>query len=105
MGRCTGSRQGEESSPRRKPSGSRGHSSHSPGKGVRHSRSRPRSHLVPFVLLLLTIATARAATPADFRQKVGIYVWGELAAGLPAAAKDAKRLGADQAVRVFIGPG
>ncbi len=47
----------------------------------------------------------RAATPADFRQKVGVYVWGALASGLPAAAEDAKRLGADQAVRVFIGPG
>jgi hypothetical protein len=67
--------------------------------------SRAGGRLVSFVLILLIGTAGRAATPADFRQKVGVYVWGALAAGLPAAAEDTKRLGADQAVRVFIGPG
>ena len=45
-----------------------------------------------------------AATPADYRREVGVYVWGKLAAGLPAAVADAKRLGATGCVRVAIGP-
>jgi hypothetical protein len=48
--------------------------------------------------------TLDAATPADFRQKLGVYVWGKLAAGLPAAVADVKRLGAVGCVRVAIGP-
>jgi hypothetical protein len=45
-----------------------------------------------------------AATPADYRQKVGLYIWGKLAGGLEAAAADARRLGATRSVRVAIGP-
>lgn len=45
-----------------------------------------------------------AATPADYRREVGVYVWGKLAAGLPAAVADVKRLGAAGCVRVAIGP-
>src|ERR1017187_6428226 len=45
-----------------------------------------------------------AATPADYRQKLGVYVWGKLAGGLPAAVADVKRLGAGGCVRVAIGP-
>jgi hypothetical protein len=45
-----------------------------------------------------------AATPGDYRQKVGVYVWGKLAGGLDAAAADVKRLGAGGVVRVAIGP-
>jgi hypothetical protein len=48
--------------------------------------------------------TLDAATPADFRQRLGVYVWGKLAAGLPAAVADVKRLGAIGCVRVAIGP-
>jgi hypothetical protein len=33
-----------------------------------------------------------------------VYVWGNLAGGLDAAAQDVKRLGADRVVRVYIGP-
>jgi|GEM_PF-2454427 len=50
-------------------------------------------------------AALHAATPAEYRQKVGVYVWGRVASGLAGAAADVKRLGADQVVRVFIGPG
>jgi hypothetical protein len=50
-----------------------------------------------------------AATPAEFRQHVGIYVWGHLRSvpngGLAQAAADLKRLGADGLARVYIGPG
>ena len=35
---------------------------------------------------------------------MGVYVWGKLAAGLPAAVADVKRLGAGGCVRVAIGP-
>ena len=57
------------------------------------------------VCLALVVARLHAASPADFRQRVGIYVWGTLASGLTTAATDVKRLGADQVVRVYIGPG
>ncbi|MGE5647146.1 MAG: hypothetical protein ACM336_15300 [Acidobacteriota bacterium] len=60
------------------------------------------SQLAAFVL---AASCLHAATPADFRQKVGVYVWGALPGGLAAAAEDARRLGATQAVRVYIGPG
>jgi hypothetical protein len=56
------------------------------------------------VALLAACAVAHAATPAEYRQRVGVYVWGAMASDLTAAAEDVKRLGADQAVRVFIGP-
>ena len=46
----------------------------------------------------------RAANPADYRQKLGVYVWDKLAAGLPAAAADLHKLGPVGAVRVAIGP-
>jgi hypothetical protein len=46
----------------------------------------------------------RGATPADYRQRLGVYVWGKLAAGLPAAAADVHKLGPIGAVRVAIGP-
>ncbi len=55
--------------------------------------------------LLLASQWAAAATPEQFRKKVGIYVWGAMASGLAEAKQDVKQLGADQAVRVFIGPG
>ncbi|MBZ5729266.1 MAG: hypothetical protein LAP87_30365 [Acidobacteriia bacterium] len=53
----------------------------------------------------LFICGLHAATPADYRQRVGVYVWGKLAGGLEAAADDIRRLGADRAVRVSVGPG
>ena len=53
---------------------------------------------------LLLLYSLHGATPADYRQKVGVYVWGKLAGGLEAAAADARGLGADGAVRVSIGP-
>ena len=46
-----------------------------------------------------------AASTADYKDRVGVYVWGTLASGLPSAAVDLKRLGADRVVRVYIGPG
>jgi hypothetical protein len=52
---------------------------------------------------LLALAL-HAATPADFRRDVGVYVWGKLAAGLPAALADVKRLGATGCARIAIGP-
>lgn len=55
--------------------------------------------------ILLAGASLRAATPAEIRQRVGIYVWGAMPSDLRAAAVDVKQLGADQAVRVYIGPG
>jgi hypothetical protein len=55
--------------------------------------------------LLLAACGLHAATPAEFHRKVGVYVWGALASDLAAASADVKRLGADQAVRVYIGPG
>ncbi len=64
--------------------------------------------VLPRAIRLLAAAALvfglRAATPADYRQKLGVYVWGKLAAGLPAAAADVRRLGATGVVRVAIGP-
>ncbi len=54
---------------------------------------------------LLLVCGLHAATPADYRERVGVYVWGKLAGGLETAAADIQRLGADRAVRVSIGPG
>jgi hypothetical protein len=60
---------------------------------------------VPFLACALALAGClSAATPTDYRQRVGVYVWGKLAAGLDAALTDVKRLGAIGAVRVAIGP-
>jgi hypothetical protein len=61
-------------------------------------------------LLVSQLASSlSAATPAEYRQHVGIYVWGQLrhtpAEGLKQAAADLKRLGADGVVRLYIGPG
>ncbi len=59
-------------------------------------------------LASLLAFTISAATPAEYRQHVGVYVWGQLRShpgGLAQAAADLKRLGADRVVRVYIGPG
>src|SRR5579864_1161511 len=53
---------------------------------------------------LLLFSSLPAATPVEYRQKVGVYVWGKLGKDLDTAAGDVKRLGADRAVRVYIGP-
>lgn len=55
--------------------------------------------------MLLLVSSLPAATSRDYRQKVGVYVWGKLGGGLDAAAADIKRLGADHVVRIYIGPG
>ena len=52
----------------------------------------------------LFLSCLHAATRADLRQKVGVYVWGKLGGGLESAAADLKLLGADRVVRVYIGP-
>jgi len=44
------------------------------------------------------------AAAADYRLKLGVYVWGKLAGGLETAVADVKRLGAGGCVRVAIGP-
>jgi hypothetical protein len=53
---------------------------------------------------LLLLGSLDAASPAEFRQHVGVYVWGKLGSGLEDAAADVQRLGADRVVRVYIGP-
>ena len=53
---------------------------------------------------LLFLCSLPAATPAEFRQHVGVYVWGKLGGTLEDAAADAKQLGADRVARVYIGP-
>jgi hypothetical protein len=55
--------------------------------------------------LLLATSPLGGAAPAQYRDHVGVYVWGKLRGGLAMAASDVKRLGADHAVRVYIGPG
>lgn len=55
--------------------------------------------------LLACACSVPAAAPRDYKDKVGVYVWGKLGGGLDAAAADIKRLGADHVVRVYIGPG
>lgn len=54
--------------------------------------------------IFLLVWQGAAATPAEYRQHVGVYVWGKLNGGLEKAAADTKRLGADRVVRVYIGP-
>jgi hypothetical protein len=60
-------------------------------------------------LAALVVFQAAAATPVEYRQHLGIYVWGQLrntaAGALQQAAADLKRLGDDRVVRVYIGPG
>jgi len=53
---------------------------------------------------ILLSVTLHAATPADYHQKLGVYVWGKMGGDLEVAIADIKRLGVDHAVRVFIGP-
>jgi hypothetical protein len=52
----------------------------------------------------LVLATLHAAGPADYRQRVGIYVWGQLAGTLEQAASDIGIIGAGGVTRVYIGP-
>src|SRR5947209_327419 len=54
--------------------------------------------------ILLFFPALKAATSLDYRQRVGIYVWGKLGGGLEGAAADIRRLGAGAIVRVYIGP-
>ncbi|PWU05296.1 MAG: hypothetical protein C5B51_14915 [Terriglobia bacterium] len=53
---------------------------------------------------LLLATSLLAANPTEYRQKVGVYVWGKLSKDLETAAADVKHLGADRVVRVYIGP-
>lgn len=53
---------------------------------------------------LLPACTLAVGQMRDYRDRVGIYVWGRLAGGLENAAADVKSLGADRVVRVAIGP-
>ena len=53
---------------------------------------------------LLPACTLAVGQVRDYRDRVGIYVWGRLAGGLENAAADVKSLGADRVVRVAIGP-
>lgn len=55
--------------------------------------------------VLLLVSSLPAATSRDYKERVGIYVWGKTGGGLDAAAADIKRLGADHVVRIYIGPG
>jgi hypothetical protein len=54
--------------------------------------------------LVLLVSNAGAATPTEYRERVGVYVWGQLRGGLEQAARDLKQVGADQVTRVYIGP-
>ena len=47
---------------------------------------------------------ARATTPAEYRQRVGVYVWGKLAGDLSAALTDIQRLGSTGVARIAISP-
>ena len=69
------------------------------GRGVRRCVRR----LLAGALLL--VGSLPGATPGDYKDRVGVYVWGKLGGGLDAAAADIKQLGADRVVRVYIGPG
>jgi hypothetical protein len=55
-------------------------------------------------LALALAACLHAASPAEYRQHVGIYVWGQLAGGLKEAARDIAALGPIRNARVAIGP-
>jgi hypothetical protein len=54
--------------------------------------------------LVLLTSNAAGATPGEYREHVGVYVWGRLRGGLEQAAADLKRVGADRVTRVYIGP-
>jgi hypothetical protein len=60
-------------------------------------------------IAVLLISHLGAATPEEYRQHLGVYVWGQLrgtpAGALNQAITDLKRLGADRVVRLYIGPG
>jgi len=55
--------------------------------------------------MLVAVSCLPAAASRDYKDRVGVYVWGKLGGGLDAAAADIKRLGADHVVRIYIGPG
>ncbi len=67
--------------------------------------SAARAIARPAMGLLLLVCSGAAAGHRDYRDRVGVYVWGRLGGGLEAAAADVKNLGADRVVRVYIGPG
>ena len=52
----------------------------------------------------LLVSGLNAAPAHDYRERLGVYVWGKIAGSLQDAAADVKRLGADRVVRVYIGP-
>lgn len=65
---------------------------------------------LPMILCLALCPLAQAAAPRQYQAKIGMYVWGDLAAqagqdALATAAQDAEALGFNQAIRVYIGPG
>lgn len=62
------------------------------------------SLLAAFLVVLFALPSViYGASPEQFRQKVGIYIWGRVP-NLEIAVSDAKRLGADRVVRAFMGP-
>src|SRR5690242_1834101 len=71
---------------------------------MRRFQARFATALAWAAALLLTGSLA-AAPARDYKDKVGVYVWGKLGGGLDAVRADIKRLGADHVVRVYIGPG
>lgn len=64
---------------------------------------RPVKAIVLLAVLLLSATLPEAATPEQIRDRVGVYIWGNVA-DLSAAVDDARGLGADRVVRAFIGP-
>ena len=73
-----------------------------PAEGMMRSEARA---IAVMVGTLLFAGGLPAGAPRDYRDKVGIYVWGKLGGGLDAVTADIKKLGADRVVRVYIGPG
>jgi len=70
---------------------------------IKRLRMTQRFLVLAVILLCARSSALRCATAGDIRQRVGIYIWGRVP-DLPGAVLDAKRLGADQVVRTFIGP-
>lgn len=68
----------------------------------KHSRAKIYCWLL-LIIAGIVASNALAATPEQLRKQVGIYVWGRVP-DLGAAVDDAKRLGANHAIRAFIGP-
>lgn len=64
-------------------------------------RRKVPATLVAACLLVATLAAA--ATPEEIRERVGVYIWGQVP-DLSAAVEDARSLGARRVVRAFIGP-